>query len=105
VRGYWPTAIGRDDLFRFERAGRHHLEAQRLVETRLDLFAVFDRATEISRVYTSRLLCRSLDILHVAAAMAVGRPRFFSGDDRQLVLAQAVGLELSDRKRARQRRG
>jgi predicted nucleic acid-binding protein len=81
------------------------LEAQRLVETRLDLFAVFERATELSRVYTVRLLCRSLDILHVAAAMAVGCQRLLSGDDRQLALARAIGLEAVDVKKTRQRRG
>jgi hypothetical protein len=55
-------------------------------------------------VYTVRLLCRGLDILHVAAAMALGCQRMLSGDDRQLALARAVGLEAVDVKQTRPRR-
>jgi len=80
------------------------LEAHRLVETRIDLFDVFRRASGLSQAHAVRLLCRSLDILHVAAALELGCRRFVSGDDRQLALARAVGLAPVDVKKARRRR-
>jgi len=72
------------------------LEAQRLVDTRLDLFEVFRHAGELSRSHTATLLCRSLDILHVAAALQLGCAAFVSGDSRQLSLAKDVGLDPID---------
>jgi len=81
------------------------VEAHRLVETRVDLFAVFDRVAELSRVHAARLLCRSLDILHVAAALEIRCTRLVSGDDRQLALAKAVGLDVVDVTQRRRRRG
>lgn len=78
--------------------------AHLLVEARLDLFAVFARAIALSAVHAARLLCRSLDVLHVAAALELGCSRFVSGDDRQLALASAEGLEVTDVKGDRPRR-
>jgi hypothetical protein len=54
-------------------------------------------------VHATRLLCRSLDILHVAAALELGCTRLVSGDDRQLALAKIVGLAPIDVKRKRRR--
>jgi predicted nucleic acid-binding protein len=71
-------------------------DAQRLVDAQVDLFEVFDRALGLSSAHSQRLLCRSLDILHVAAALQISCDRFVSGDDRQLVLARTVGLEVVD---------
>lgn len=78
--------------------------AHRLVEMRIDLFAVFMRAAELSHAHAVRLLCRSLDILHVAAALELGCTRLVSGDDRQLALAKAAGLEPVDVKGTRRAR-
>jgi predicted nucleic acid-binding protein len=78
--------------------------AHRLVEVRLDLFAVFARASALSAVHAARLLCRSLDVLHVAAALELGCAHFVSGDDRQLALASAEGLAATDVKTDRPRR-
>jgi predicted nucleic acid-binding protein len=79
--------------------------AHRLREVRIDLFVVFARALELSARHASTLLCRSLDVLHVATALEIGCTRFVSGDDRQLALASAEGLDAVDVKRRRQRRG
>lgn len=46
----------------------------------------------LSAMYSEQLGTRSLDILHVAMAIALGTSRFLSFDHRQLRLAQAVGL-------------
>jgi predicted nucleic acid-binding protein len=45
------------------------------------------------------LLCRTLDVLHVATAVELNCLRFVSADDRQLSLANAVGLTIIDIKR------
>jgi hypothetical protein len=51
-------------------------------------------ADEVSRKWTPALSCRSLDILHVASALALNRKAFLTFDLRQLELARAVGLKL-----------
>ena len=44
------------------------LESQRLARVSLDLDRVFTSASDLSRTYTAKVLTRSLDLLHVAAA-------------------------------------
>jgi predicted nucleic acid-binding protein len=71
-------------------------EAGRLLDAPVDLHRVFDRARELSAAHAARLLCRSLDVLHVASALELGCRRFVSGDDRQLALARRLGREVAD---------
>jgi predicted nucleic acid-binding protein len=52
----------------------------------------FAKARELSRRHTPTLSCRSLDILHVAAALLAGATRFASFDSKQRTLAHAAGL-------------
>ena len=75
------------------------LEGSRLARIAVDLFHVFDRAQELSKIHAAKLLSRSLDLLHVAGALDLRCKRFVSGDDRQLALAKAVGLEPVDVKK------
>jgi hypothetical protein len=60
---------------------------------------VFASACELSANYTVKLLTRSLDLLHVAAAHAAHCRVFVSADDRQLDVAKASGLTVVDIKR------
>jgi predicted nucleic acid-binding protein len=55
---------------------------------------IYRRADLMARQYTPRLLCRTLDILHVAAAELTGAERIVTGDQRQQKLARAVGLKV-----------
>jgi predicted nucleic acid-binding protein len=55
--------------------------------------ATMKRAGEISRAHTPALGCRSLDVLHVAAALELGLPSFVTFDHRQRQLARATGLK------------
>ena len=82
----------------------HDRETRLLCDSRLGFFELFNRAIRLSAVHATRLLCRSLDILHVAAALQLGCARFVSSDDRQLALARAEGLEVADVKQRRPRR-
>jgi predicted nucleic acid-binding protein len=51
-------------------------------------------ARELSRKFTPALSARSLDILHVAAALLLKAPEFASFDEKQRVLAAKAGLKL-----------
>ena len=78
---------------------RDDVEAQRLVPTPLDWPQTFADACELSESCTAALLTRSLDLLHVAAARALGCKVFVSADDRQLAAAKGTGLKTVDIKR------
>ena len=56
--------------------------------------AVLRRAHDISRLHTGTLGCRTLDVIHVAAALELGLPSFATFDRRQQRLARTVGLKL-----------
>jgi predicted nucleic acid-binding protein len=55
--------------------------------------ATLRRAADISRTYTLKLGCRSLDVLHVATALELGLRDFVTFDGRQRQVARAVGLK------------
>lgn len=78
---------------------RDDVEAQRLVPTAVDWPQTFAGACELSQSCTPTLLTRSLDLLHVAAAGAIGCKVFVSADDRLLAAAKAAGLKAVDIKR------
>ncbi|NJL27749.1 MAG: type II toxin-antitoxin system VapC family toxin [Thermoanaerobaculia bacterium] len=56
---------------------------------------VWERATRLAQDYTPRFSCRSLDVWHVAFALEVKAPAFWSFDQRQRRFAKAVGLKLN----------
>jgi predicted nucleic acid-binding protein len=55
----------------------------------------FDDCTLLGRRFGGRLGVRTLDTLHVAAALGLGAERFWTFDQRQEKLALAVGLKTS----------
>jgi predicted nucleic acid-binding protein len=104
VRNAFELLVGRDLITRDEcRAIQAQLdgdlETRRLARVSLDLDVVFTGASDLSRTYTAKVLTRSLDLLHVAAAQAMMCTRLVSADDRQLVVAKAAGLAVVDIKR------
>lgn len=52
------------------------------------------RADLLAHQYTPRFLCRTLDILHVAAAELSGAGQIVTGDQRQQKLAKAIGMSV-----------
>lgn len=78
---------------------RDDIQEQRLLTVALDLNQVFADASDLSAKHTARLLTRSLDLLHVAAAHAAGCSTFVSAADRQLAVAKASGMATIDIKR------
>lgn len=65
-----------------------------LVRMPLNQSEHYRQALDLSRKYTPQHLTRSLDILHVAAAMILGMPSLASFDHRQRNLARVAGLEV-----------
>jgi predicted nucleic acid-binding protein len=55
--------------------------------------ASFQRAVHLARNYVPLTGTRALDTLHVACALELGAQEFWTFDDRQAQLAQAVGLK------------
>ena len=68
-----------------------------LTPSEYDLSDVFRRAEELSSLHTPKLGARSLDILHVAAAIELSVKAFVTGDGRQAKLASACRLDVADR--------
>lgn len=59
-----------------------------------ELTEVFRRAEVLSQAHTSATKCRSLDLLHVAAALEIGCREFASFDVRQRAIARKTGLKV-----------
>ncbi len=78
-------------------ASEHALETDilvgRLRRVESDWAGIFRESLELSRRYCRNTLARSLDILHVAAAIASGSSSFITGDKRQHGLALLSGLD------------
>jgi predicted nucleic acid-binding protein len=51
------------------------------------------RCADLARRYTPTLGVRTLDSLHVACALELNAQKFWTFDDRQAKLAEAVGLD------------
>ena len=55
---------------------------------------VFEQAESLSSDYATIIGCRTLDILHVAAALVIGARDFVTFDARQSELARQVGVNV-----------
>ena len=60
----------------------------------MNLATLFSESAGLARSLTSRLGCRSLDLLHVCAAQLCGYKRFLTFDDKQMATAVGAGLTL-----------
>src|SRR6266542_403617 len=71
---------------------RDDLENGRLTVTTIRWPAVFRRAQRLSKLHTRTTGARSLDVLHIAAAISLHSEQFASFDKRQRALAALAGL-------------
>jgi len=106
VRNAFAMLLGRRLIDEEERDAigaqlQEDVDARRLMPVDLDWPEVFASACELSASHSARLLTRSLDVMHVAAARATKCRVFVSADDRQLALAKAARFKIIDIKRAR----
>jgi predicted nucleic acid-binding protein len=65
-----------------------------LVETPVSWAEVYAEAEALGAGHTERLGTRALDVLHVAAASALGATDFFTFDSRQKALALKAGMKV-----------
>ena len=70
------------------------LAAGVLEEGTIEIKAVHDEARSLCDQFTAAVGVRTLDLLHVACACALGRTEFLSFDQRQRALAQASGMNI-----------
>jgi len=73
----------------------HDAAAGDLLESPLVWPDVFLTAEALSSTHTTNLAVRTLDLLHVAAALTLGAKAFLTFDGRQLTLAGAAGIRAS----------
>jgi predicted nucleic acid-binding protein len=76
------------------RSLQEDIDAGRLKKPAYDLPDVFHKAEELSAKHAAITLSRSLDILHVAAAVVIGAKNFVTFDARQAALATRAGLKV-----------
>ena len=65
-----------------------------LAETPVAWAEVYAEAEALSAAHTGRLGTRASDVLHVAAAAALGAKDFFTFDARQKALAKKAGMKV-----------
>ena len=70
------------------------LEAGDLVETPLSWTDALQEADRIGEKHTATLGVRTIDLLHVGAALSLGAKDFLTFDTRQLACAKAAGFRV-----------
>jgi predicted nucleic acid-binding protein len=80
------------------RAFQSDVDAGRLALLEYDLASVFIRAASLSAKHSGAIGTRSMDILHVAAALEAGCDEFVSLDERQRKIAAKEGLQVIPRR-------
>ncbi|MDQ2898804.1 MAG: type II toxin-antitoxin system VapC family toxin [Acidobacteriota bacterium] len=84
--------LGVSELRRAEAAFRRDIE-EGVLSIRPVTTAVYEKARLVAQRRTPRLGTRTLDILHVASALALEAKAFFTFDKNQRKLARAEGLK------------
>ena len=70
------------------------IQAGALVETPVAWAEVFAEAEALSAAHTAKVGTRASDVLHVAAAAALGAKTFYTFDTRQRALALKAGMKV-----------
>jgi len=99
VRNALRNAASRGDIteqicLRAFRQIEDDLRDGMLIHTPMEWTNVFRRADELSEEHASHNGQRTIDLLHVAAALECSAKTFLSFDQRQRKLAQAAGLKV-----------
>lgn len=77
---------------RFEEHEKHGI----FYRPQLDWSALFNYAVDLSKKHSATVGARSLDILHIASALAVKAEKFLTVDGRQTEVAKLAGLKIVD---------
>ena len=84
--------ITEDQSLQAWRDAQNDLENGRLISRSLNWQAAFRLARDLAKTETPQIGARSLDVLHVAAALLIGASDFLTFDHRQRSLAIREGL-------------
>lgn len=80
------------EMARSITAFEQDIAASRWLQPNYTATAVEQKAEELSASHAAILGCRTLDIIHVAAAVVIGVRDFVTFDNRQAALAKLSGL-------------
>ena len=99
IRNAFNRAVNRGRITLAQRAAYFAIidagfESGLFVETPIPTATLHAKARELSDRYTPTLATRSLDLLHVAAAVLLGVKVFYSFDERQRQTAKGEGLKV-----------
>lgn len=83
------TAVERDAVWQRFEGQRHDGVFE---DRQMEISELHQRAQSLSDLYTPTHATRSLDLLHVAAALLLGADVFLSFDERQRRVAAAEGM-------------
>jgi predicted nucleic acid-binding protein len=102
IRNALRLKCGRSEITEAEmkaalRLFQGDIGAGRLEKASYELAGLFDRVESLSSKHAISTLARSLDILHVAAALEIGCKEFVSFDKRQRNLASLEKLKILPR--------
>ena len=102
IRNALRLKCGRSEITEVEmkaslRLFQDDINAGRLEAATYELAGLFQRAESLSNRHATATLARTLDILHVAAALEIGCTDFVSFDKRQRSLAGLEKLRISPR--------
>jgi predicted nucleic acid-binding protein len=99
IRNALRAQVGRNYLLIEEFEGaftafNEDIHASRLKQICPDWSFIYKKAEELSSLHSTELLCRALDILHVACAQYLSCNCFITGDKRQANLAERANLKV-----------
>lgn len=99
IRNSFNMAIGRGEIGEAERKSvmadiEQHIKAGFFRMAEVSQADIYAKACELSDLHTPAMLTRSLDLMHVAAALLCKARVFLSTDIRQRTAAKAEGLEV-----------
>ena len=92
VLAVFQQRIARDQADAVWKDVTDDLRAGLLKPASMPWYAILRRAAQLTKKHTFETGCRSLDLLHIAAALQLNRPKFFSFDLRQREVARRVGF-------------
>lgn len=98
IRNTFRSLEGQNAITSMQRSASEHLFDRDIIAGRLDRTVpdwsrVFDLALSLSERYTAETLARSMDILHLAAAISMQSELLITGDRRQSRVAEKTGLK------------
>jgi predicted nucleic acid-binding protein len=88
--------ISREAVRRTLRNLDQDIQAGRMARETPEWSDVWRRVDQLAQEHTHKILCRTLDIIHVAIADITAADLFITGDRRQARLCRALGIRVRE---------